>query len=47
MFYIFHSKDASQNLAEGGGMITVDASDGHIWTADEMAEYMYDFNNVI
>lgn len=46
MFYVFQSA-AKSSPEEGGGMVTIDALDGHKWTGDEMAEYMYDFNNVI
>jgi hypothetical protein len=47
MFYIFRSSGQQQQVSEGGGLIIVDALDGHKWSADELAEYMYDFNNVI
>lgn len=36
--------NAVENKA--GGIIMVDRLDGHIWTAGEYEEYMYDYNNI-
>lgn len=30
-----------------GGVVMVDRLDGHRWTSDEYAEYLYDYNNMI
>lgn len=41
MFFCYYLNDAT------GGGITVDRLDGHIWTAEEMEEYGYDYNNLL
>ena len=46
MFHVFRAA-ARPDANEGAGHVIVDALDGHVWTANEMAEYMYDFNNVL
>ncbi|MFX1682668.1 hypothetical protein PV762_25925 [Mitsuaria sp. CC2] len=46
MFYILRSEKPG-SLDEGGGLITMDALDGHRWSGEELDEYMYDFNNLI
>ncbi|ATQ76541.1 hypothetical protein CR152_20000 [Massilia violaceinigra] len=50
MFWYFLVHDPRENSVEpreGGGNLTVDSFDGHIWTCDEAAEYHYDYNNSI
>lgn len=37
----------NQPPVEGMASINVDRLDGHIWSEDEMAEYQYDYNNII
>lgn len=32
---------------KAGASISVDKQDGHIWTQDELEEYLYDFNGLI
>jgi hypothetical protein len=29
-----------------GGAVAVDRLDGHVWSEDEVEEYMYDYNNI-
>jgi hypothetical protein len=41
------SVNSNTDIYEGGGTLTVDALDGHIWEMEEMIEYMYDYNNVL
>lgn len=46
-FQVHDPAESSLEPREGGGNMTVDALDGHIWTADESIEYGYDYNNLL
>jgi hypothetical protein len=39
--------DALPNAGEGGGRISIDRLDGHVWRDYETGEYMYDYNNLL
>jgi hypothetical protein len=48
MTFVFRVETAPGAVArEGGGIVSIDALDGHEWSSTEMQEYMYDFNNVL
>ncbi|MFZ6640889.1 hypothetical protein ACO0LL_14170 [Undibacterium sp. TC4M20W] len=47
MFLSYYLNNESNQSDSTGGSITVDRLDGHIWTAEEMEEYFYDYNNLI
>jgi len=39
-----NEKDTIEEKA--GGIVMIDRLDGHVWTAAENEEYMYDYNNI-
>ncbi|MBC3917478.1 hypothetical protein H8L32_08340 [Undibacterium sp. CY18W] len=48
MYWCFQLEaPGSATAMEGGGIVTVDRLDGHIWQIGETEEYMYDYNNVL
>ncbi|MFO1369482.1 MAG: hypothetical protein U1F46_10845 [Marinagarivorans sp.] len=46
LFYLFNLASGVKEIEKTGGVIMVDRLDGHIWSAYEHDQYMYDFNNV-
>ncbi|MDQ1835534.1 hypothetical protein [Massilia scottii] len=49
MFWKFISNEAPSEpgIFEGGGNVIVDALDGHIWDAEELEEFSYDYLNAL
>jgi len=48
MYWVFQIDQHDHcDIHEGGGLVTVDSLDGHLWEMEEMVEYMYDYNNVL
>lgn len=49
MFWNFMSSQSGSEsgIFEGGGNVTVDALDGHIWDSEEFEEFGYDYLNVL
>lgn len=45
MYWNFNISAKDDNTFEGGGIISVDALDGHIWNSESLEEYLYDYNN--
>lgn len=44
----FFGLDYEDAVAEkAGGVVMIDRIDGHVWSAQDYAEYMYDYNNVL
>ncbi len=47
LFWIFDLVGGENKESGAGGCIMIDKIDGHVWTAEEYEEYMYDYNNII
>ena len=45
--FVWDQPNSGHGICEGGGNMVVDALDGHIWSADELEEFSYDYLNAI
>jgi hypothetical protein len=46
VYWAFDLLWPDQEKERVGGVVMIDRLDGHVWTASEYEEYMYDYNNV-